>query len=154
MLISQNSKEKPYSQMPNLSRGGGGCSDWLSLAYIFHTWNWSQLPWSCHKEGGENGCQGGHQNVFTEDIKIVFSSLSTWLGNGERTHYPSLSPHPFPTLPSACCNELPNSDVQTMSIMEGGEAAGVDHLNMLSTLCCRVELGQEGAQSGNSRAGG
>lgn len=37
-----------------------------------------------------------------------------------------------------------------MSIMECGEAAGVDHLSMLSALYRRAELGQEGT----SRAGG
>lgn len=58
MLISQNSKEKSYSQTPNLFLGPP--PSWVSLGYIFHTWSWNQLPWSCQKEGGENGCQGGH----------------------------------------------------------------------------------------------
>lgn len=35
-----------------------------------------------------------------------------------------------------------------MSIMQGGEAAAVDHLNVLAALCHSVELGQEGAQAG------
>ena len=108
-------------QGSTLFPGGSEYSGWLSQSCTCHTWNWRQLLPSGHIRGSGSWMLGRPQEVSAEDVKITSSCSGAWLECGGEDSQPFCIPFilSLPS-PSVCYNELPNSEVRTLTLRESG----------------------------------